>query len=109
MVLPFTLLIIFVLLYLCFKRIDEAALIMATLPFALIGGVWLLWALGYNLSVAAAVGFIALAGVAAEFGVIMLLYLKQAWDQRVAQGHTSEADLLDAIREGAVLRVRPRR
>ncbi|RZU00897.1 efflux RND transporter permease subunit [Rivibacter subsaxonicus] len=107
-VLPFTLLIIFVLLYLCFKRVDEAALIMATLPFALIGGVWLLWLLGYNLSVAAAVGFIALAGVAAEFGVIMLLYLKQAWDARVALGRTSEADLLDAIREGAVLRVRPK-
>jgi Cu(I)/Ag(I) efflux system membrane protein CusA/SilA len=81
---------------------------MAALPFALIGGIWLLWALGYNLSVAAAVGFIALAGVAAEFGVIMLLYLRNAWAQRVAQGMSSEADLLDAIRDGAVLRVRPK-
>ena len=108
LVVPFTLLIIFVLLYLTFRRFDEALLIMATLPFALVGGVWLLWLLDYNLSVAAAVGFIALAGVAAEFGVIMLLYLKQAWDERVAEGRTSHDDLLDAIREGAVLRVRPK-
>ena len=107
-VVPFTLLIIFVLLYLTFRRFDEAALIMATLPFALIGGIWLLYLLSYNLSVAGAVGFIALAGVSAEFGVIMLLYLRQAWDERIAQGKTSNADLLDAIREGAVLRVRPK-
>ena len=108
LVVPFTLLIIFVLLYLTFRRIDEALLIMATLPFALVGGIWLLYLLAYNLSVAGAVGFIALAGVASEFGVIMLLYLRQAWDQRVAQGQTSTDDLLDAIREGAVLRVRPK-
>jgi Cu(I)/Ag(I) efflux system membrane protein CusA/SilA len=107
-VVPFTLGIIFVLLYLTFRRIDEAALIMAALPFALVGGIWLLWLLQYNLSVAAAVGFIALAGVAAEFGVIMLLYLKHAWEARTAQGKASDADLLDAIREGAVLRVRPK-
>ena len=91
-----------------FKRFDEAALIMATLPFALVGGFWLLYLLGYNLSVAGAIGFIALAGVAAEFGVIMLLYLKLASSARQAQGATSEADLLDAIREGAVQRVRPK-
>ncbi|NNG21427.1 efflux RND transporter permease subunit [Telluria aromaticivorans] len=107
-VVPATLLIIFVLLYLTFKRFDEAALIMATLPFALAGGIWLLWALGHHLSVASAVGFIALAGVAAEFGVIMLLYLKHAWEDRLAAGKSSEADLFDAIREGAVLRVRPK-
>jgi len=107
-VVPFTLLIIFVLLYLTFKRFDEALLLMATLPFALVGGIWLLYLLGYNLSVAGAVGFIALAGVAAEFGVIMLLYLKQAWEERFEQGKTSADDLLDAIREGAVLRVRPK-
>jgi Cu(I)/Ag(I) efflux system membrane protein CusA/SilA len=107
-VVPATLLIIFVLLYMTFKRFDEATLIMATLPFALAGGVWLLWLLGHNLSVAGGVGFIALAGVSAEFGVIMLLYLKQAWDARIATGKTSEGDLLDAIREGAVLRVRPK-
>ncbi len=107
-VVPFTLLIIFVLLYLTFQRIDEALLIMATLPFALVGGIWLLYLLGYNLSVAGAVGFIALAGVSAEFGVIMLLYLKNAWEPRVAQGKTENIDLLDAIREGAVQRVRPK-
>ncbi|KQZ34155.1 efflux RND transporter permease subunit [Duganella sp. Root1480D1] len=107
-VVPATLLIIFVLLYLTFRRADEAALIMATLPFALAGGVWLLWALGHNLSVATGVGFIALAGVAAEFGVIMLLYLKHAWEARAAAGRHSEEDLLEAIREGAVLRVRPK-
>ena len=107
-VVPATLLIIFVLLYLTFKRFDEAALIMATLPFALAGGIWLLWLLGHNLSVASGVGFIALAGVSAEFGVIMLLYLKNAWEARLADGKASEADLLDAIREGAVLRVRPK-
>jgi Cu(I)/Ag(I) efflux system membrane protein CusA/SilA len=108
LVVPFTLLIIFVLLYLAFRRFDEALLIMATLPFALVGGIWLLWALGHHLSVASAVGFIALAGVAAEFGVIMLLYLKQAWEARLQAGRAGDADLLDAIREGAVLRVRPK-
>ena len=107
-VVPATLLIIFVLLYLTFNRLDEAALIMATLPFALAGGVWLLWLLGHNLSVASGVGFIALAGVSAEFGVIMLLYLKHAWDARLAAGQNSDADLLEAIREGAVMRVRPK-
>jgi Cu(I)/Ag(I) efflux system membrane protein CusA/SilA len=107
-VVPATLLIIFVLLYLTFQRFDEAALIMTTLPFALAGGIWLLWLLGHNLSVAGGVGFIALAGVSAEFGVIMLLYLKQSWETRVANGRTDETDLLDAIREGAVLRVRPK-
>lgn len=108
LVVPFTLLIIFVLLYMTFKQVDEALLIMATLPFALIGGAWLLWLLEFNLSVAGAVGFIALAGVAAEFGVIMLLYLNQSWANRVKRGNTEEDDLLDAIREGAVLRVRPK-
>ena len=107
-VVPATLLIIFVLLYMTFNRFDEAALIMATLPFALAGAVWLLWALDHNLSVASGIGFIALAGVSAEFGVIMLLYLKQAWEARLAKGQGTEADLLDAIREGAVLRVRPK-
>jgi len=107
-VVPFTLLIIFVLLYLTFSRFDEALLIMATLPFALVGGIWLLYMLSYNLSVAGAVGFIALAGVSAEFGVIMLLYLKHAWQSRVEAGHTDNEHLLDAIRDGAVLRVRPK-
>jgi Cu(I)/Ag(I) efflux system membrane protein CusA/SilA len=108
-VVPATLLIIFVLLYLTFRRFDEAFLIMATLPFALVGGFWLLFLLGHNISVASAVGFIALTGVSAEFGVIMLLYLKHAWEARLAEGKAPSLELLDdAIREGAVLRVRPK-
>ena len=107
-VVPATLAIIFVLLYLTFRRIDEALLIMATLPFALTGGVWFLYAMGYNLSIATGVGFIALAGVAAEFGVIMLLYLKNAWTAQQAAGQAGESELKDAIREGAVQRVRPK-
>ena len=85
-VVPFTLLVIFVLLYLAFRRADEALLIMLAVPFALVGGYWLLWLLGYATSVATAVGFIALAGVAAEFGVVMLLYLRHAWEARLARG-----------------------
>ncbi|MFT5032161.1 MAG: Cu(I)/Ag(I) efflux system membrane protein CusA/SilA [Bacteroidia bacterium] len=108
LVVPATLLIIFVLLYLTFGRFGEALLIMATLPFALTGGVWFLYLLGYNLSVATGIGFIALAGVSAEFGVIMLLYLKNAWTDRVNAGAQGEGVLLDAIREGAVQRVRPK-
>ncbi|MES2208479.1 MAG: efflux RND transporter permease subunit [Pseudomonadota bacterium] len=107
-VVPATLLIIFVLLYMTFKRFDEAFLIMATLPFALTGGVWSLYAMGFNLSVATGVGFIALAGVAAEFGVIMLIYLKHAWEERCDSGQNDDKGLLEAIREGAVLRVRPK-
>lgn len=108
-VLPFTLLIIFILLYITFQRFSEALLIMGTLPFALIGGVWLLWLLDYHLSVAGAVGFIALAGVAAEFGVIMVLYLNQAWQRkRLEPGGEQTPQLLQAIHEGAVLRVRPK-
>jgi Cu(I)/Ag(I) efflux system membrane protein CusA/SilA len=107
-VVPFTIVIIFVLLYLTFRSGGEALLIMASLPFALVGGFWLIYLLGHAMSVATAVGFIALAGVAAEFGVVMLIYLRNAWAQRVAKGSTSEADLLEAIREGAVLRVRPK-
>lgn len=108
LVVPATLLIIFVLLYLTFSRFDEALLIMATLPFALTGGVWFLYLLGFNLSVATGVGFIALAGVSAEFGVIMLLYLKNAWAERQQAGEGSEQGLVGAIREGAVQRVRPK-
>ncbi|HEY3047002.1 MAG TPA: efflux RND transporter permease subunit [Polaromonas sp.] len=107
-VVPFTLLIIFVLLYLTFQRFDEALLIMLAMPFSLIGGFWLLYLLGHNLSIASAIGFIALAGVTAEFGVIMLLYLKHAWEERLARGDNTPPALLGAIREGAVLRVRPK-
>lgn len=104
-VIPATLATIFLLLYLIFRRFDEALLIMGTLPFALTGGFWLLYWLGYNQSVATAVGFIALAGVSAEFGVIMLIYLKAALEQR-ADPDVEEVN--QAIREGALLRVRPK-
>ncbi|KQY80875.1 efflux RND transporter permease subunit [Pelomonas sp. Root1444] len=108
-VVPATLLIIFVLLYLTFRSAEDAALIMATLPLALTGGVWFLYLLGYNLSVATGVGFIALAGVSAEFGVVMLLYLKHALEDRMRAGLSITRDVvLDAVREGAVLRVRPK-
>ncbi|KGD66726.1 CzcA family heavy metal RND efflux protein [Alcanivorax nanhaiticus] len=108
LVVPATLMIIFVLLFLTFRRADEAILIMGTLPFAATGGIWFLYLLDYNLSVATGVGFIALAGVAAEFGVIMLLYLKQAWQLRQDSGNSGDSQLLAAIREGAVQRVRPK-
>ena len=108
-VIPATLVIILALLYLTFGRVDEALLILASVPFALIGGFWLLFVLGQAMSVATAVGFIALAGVSAEFGVIMLLYLKQAWERRLAEGEGANKEtLLGAIREGAVQRVRPK-
>jgi Cu(I)/Ag(I) efflux system membrane protein CusA/SilA len=107
-VVPATLLIILVLLYLTFRRFDDALLIMATLPFALVGGFWLLWLLGYHMSIAAAVGFIALGGVAAEIGVVMLLYVNQAVAARVDESRLrARDDLRDAIVEGAALRVRP--
>ena len=102
LVVPFVLLIILLLLYLTFRRMGEALLIMLSLPFALVGGFWTLYLLGHNLSVAGAVGFIALAGVAAEFGVVMLVYLRQAIER------AGQSDLLAAIDEGAVQRVRPK-
>lgn len=105
LVVPATLLIIFVLLTLIFGRFDEAALIMATLPFALSGGIWFLYLLGFNQSVATGVGFIALAGVSAEFGVVMLIYLKNAVAER---GADDRAALVAAVRDGALLRVRPK-
>jgi Cu(I)/Ag(I) efflux system membrane protein CusA/SilA len=108
-VVPATLLIIFVLLYLIFNRIDEAVLIMATLPFALTGGIWFLYLAGFNLSVATAVGFIALAGVAAEFGVVMLLYLRHGIDAAFDRGSVQTPGQIEVgIRNGAVLRVRPK-
>jgi len=109
LVVPLTLAIILLLLYLTFRSLQESLLIMATLPFALVGGVWLLYLLGHDISVASAVGFIALAGVAAEFGVVMLIYLDAAVRRRGAQGRMgSPDDLLAAVEEGAVLRVRPK-
>jgi copper/silver efflux system protein len=102
LVVPFVIAIIVLLLYLTFRRMGEALLIMVSLPFALVGGFWTLYLLGHNLSVAGAVGFIALAGVAAEFGIVMLLYLKQAIER------SEQRSLLTAIDEGAVQRLRPK-
>jgi Cu(I)/Ag(I) efflux system membrane protein CusA/SilA len=112
-VIPVTLLSIFLLLYLNFRRITETLIVMLSVPFALVGGVWLMWWLNYNLSVAVAVGFIALAGVAAETGVIMLIYLDHAWQDikdecRLANRTPTVADLYAAVMEGAVERVRPK-
>jgi copper/silver efflux system protein len=112
-VVPVTLLTIFLLLYLNFRRLTETLIVMLSVPFALIGGIWLMWLLGYNLSVAVAVGFIALAGVAAETGVVMLIYLDHAWRDAQArclqQRRAPQArDLYAAVMEGAVERVRPK-
>jgi len=106
---PATMAIIFLLLYATFRRFDEAAIVMASLPFALTGGVWLVYLMGYDFSVAVAVGFIALAGLAAEFGVVMLIYLKNALQERVDRGeHITPALVAEAVREGALLRLRPK-
>ena len=110
---PITVLIIFLLLCLNFRSVAETVVVMLSLPFALVGGFWLMWWLGFNLSVAVAVGFIALAGVAAETGVVMLMYLNQALagieKRRAAEGRAlSRGDLHEAIMEGAVERVRPK-
>lgn len=112
-VVPLTLVIIFLLLYLNFRRFTETVIVMLSVPFSLVGGVWLIWLLGYNLSVAVVVGFIALAGVAAETGVVMLIYLDHAWDATKAKcattgGKPTVADLYAAVMEGAVERVRPK-
>jgi len=112
-VIPVTLALIFLLLYLNFRRLTETLIVMLSVPFALVGGIWLMWLLGYNLSVAVAVGFIALAGVAAETGVVMLIYLDHAWEEvkarRQAEGKTpGAADLYAAVMDGAVERVRPK-
>ncbi|WP_417822426.1 efflux RND transporter permease subunit [Terasakiella sp.] len=109
-VVPVTIAIIVVLLFLNFKNLVEVGIIMGTLPFALVGGVWLLYLLGYNFSVAVGVGFIALAGVAVEIGVLMLVYLNQALDRqmdRVADRQITREDLDKSVIEGALLRVRP--
>ena len=107
-VIPATLAIIFLLLYLNFRRVPETLIVMLSLPFALVGGMWFIWMLGYNWSVAVAIGMIALAGVAAETGVVMLLYLDHAWQERALSGKRTPRDLYEAIVEGAVNRVRPK-
>ncbi len=112
-VVPFTLLIIFLLLYLNFRSITDTLIVMLSLPFSLVGGLWLMWVLNFNLSVAVVVGFIALAGVAAETGVVMLIYLNHAYEElktaREKAGQTfTRDDLYQAIMLGAVERVRPK-
>ena len=108
-VVPVTLVVIFVLLFIAFQRASEALLIMAAVPLALTGGFWLIWLLGHSVSVATAIGFIALAGVAAEFGVVMLVYLRNAWERQIARGEPATTQtVLTAIEEGALLRVRPK-
>jgi copper/silver efflux system protein len=108
-VIPATLAIIFLLLYFNFRSVGSTLIVMLSLPFAVVGGVWFVWALGYEWSVAVAIGFIALAGVAAETGVVMLIYLDQAWRERCAHaGRPSVRELREAIVEGAVERVRPK-
>ena len=108
-VVPVTLLIIFLLLYLNFKNVTESLIVMLSLPFSLVGGFWFIYFLGYNMSVAVGVGFIALAGVAAETGVVMLIYLDHAYEDREKQGEMrSLKDLYEAVMEGAVERVRPK-
>ena len=108
LVIPLTLVIIFVLLFLNFGNVIETALVLSTLPFAMAGGIWLMWLLGYNFSVAVAVGFIALAGVATEIGVIMIIYLDEAWQRlRKEAGEPTRTELAQAVIKGASQRVRP--
>ena len=107
-VIPATLALIFLLLFLNFGNVGETLIVMLSLPFALVGGLWFVWALGYNWSVAVAIGFIALAGVAAETGVVMLIYLDHAWKARVAAGRLTARDLYEAVMEGGAERVRPK-
>jgi len=109
LVLPLTLLIIFLLLYMHFRSITEVLIVLLAIPFSLVGGVWLMYFLGYNMSVAVAVGFIALAGLAAETGIVMLAYLDEVYHRRKREGRLNTlTDLYDGIIEGAVLRVRPK-
>jgi Cu(I)/Ag(I) efflux system membrane protein CusA/SilA len=107
-VVPLTILIIFVLLYLNFQSVAKSLIVLLSVPFSLVGSVWLLYLLGYNLSVAVWVGIIALAGVAAEIGVVMIVYIDGAYERRAQEGKmTSFRDLFEAVIEGAVQRVRP--
>ena len=109
LVVPATLAVVFLLLFLNFRNVSETLIVMLSIPFTLVGGVWFLWALDYNWSVAVTIGFLALAGVAAETGVVMLVYLNQAWQERRAAGREAGlVELYEAVMEGAVERVRPK-
>lgn len=108
-VVPATIAIIFLLLFLAFRRVRQPLIILLTLPFALVGGVWLVWLLGHNVSVATAVGFIALAGLAAEFGIVMLVYLDRAIEEHIRKRRfADDGDFEEALVDGAALRVRPK-
>jgi Cu(I)/Ag(I) efflux system membrane protein CusA/SilA len=110
LIVPLTLAVIFVLLFIVFRNVTESLIVILSVPFALIGGAWLMWLLDYNFSVAAAVGFIALAGVAAETGVLMIVYLDEAWNNLLTRKDQSPSltGLRQAVVEGAVQRVRPK-
>jgi Cu(I)/Ag(I) efflux system membrane protein CusA/SilA len=108
LVVPITLLIIFVLLYLNFKNVTESMIILLSVPFAAVGGIWLMYLLGYNMSVATWVGFIALSGLAAQTGVVMIIYLDEFYEKMVKEGKTGWENLSKAIHDGAVQRVRPK-
>lgn len=107
LVVPATTLIVFLLVYLIFRDAAQALIILATVPLGLVGGLWLVWLLGYAVSVATVVGFIGLAGITCEFGIVLVLYLREAWQRRMYAGELTYAALDDAVREGALLRVRP--
>jgi Cu(I)/Ag(I) efflux system membrane protein CusA/SilA len=109
LVVPATLALVFLLLFFNFRNVSETLIVMLSIPFTLIGGIWMLWVLDYNWSVAVTIGFLALAGVAAETGVVMLVYLDRVWTERVAAGTMrNTADLYEGVMEGAVERVRPK-
>jgi len=106
-IIPITLILIFLLLYFNFGRLTETLIVMISLPFAVVGGIWMMWILGYNMSVASGVGFIATAGIAAETGILMLVYLNLAYKNIEGSGPMAFSDLRDAVSKGAILRVRP--
>jgi len=107
LVVPTTILIVFLLVYLIFRDAAQALIIVATVPLGLVGGLWLVWLLGYAVSVATVVGFIGLAGITCEFGIVLVLYLREAWQRRMDAGELTYAALDEAVHEGALLRVRP--
>ena len=107
LVVPVTIIIVFLLVYLVFRDTAQALIILATVPLGLVGGLWLVWLLGYAVSVATVVGFIGLAGITCEFGIVLVLYLRQAWQRRMDAGELNYAALDEAVHEGALMRVRP--
>jgi Cu(I)/Ag(I) efflux system membrane protein CusA/SilA len=107
LIVPVTIIVVFLLVYLVFRDTAQALIILATVPLGLVGGLWLVWLLGYAVSVATVVGFIGLAGITCEFGIVLVLYLRQAWQRRLDAGELNYAALDEAVHEGALMRVRP--